>query len=148
MSDLELMQAALSQARLALEKGEVPVGAVIAREGKIIAAAHNEREPKKNALLHAETSAIGAACEALGGWRLPGCTLYVTLEPCPMCAGAVLAAQLPRVVVGASDEKAGAFGGLFDLRACKGLYRTTVSFGLCAEEAKRLLQDFFRTLRG
>lgn len=147
MTDTELMRAALSQARLALQKGEVPVGAVIAREGEIIAEAHNERETKKNALLHAEITAISRACETLGGWRLVGCTLYVTLEPCAMCAGAIVNAHLPSVVVGAADKKAGAFGGLFDLRAHKGLFCPQVSFGICEKEAQSLLRDFFKQLR-
>lgn len=147
MTQGDFMQAALEEARLAFEEGEVPVGAVIVRDSQIIARAHNTREQEKNALCHAEILAINAACKALGGWRLVGCTLYVTLEPCPMCAGAILNAQLREVVVGAGDEKMGAFGGLFDLRAQKGLFRTRVSFGCLAEECRNLLQSFFRRLR-
>ncbi|MBQ2252795.1 MAG: nucleoside deaminase [Clostridia bacterium] len=146
MTDLELMQVALEEARLAFEEGEVPVGAVIARDGEIVARAHNRREGEKNALCHAELLAIDAACRALGGWRLVGCTLYVTLEPCPMCAGAILNAQLKHVKVGAADEKMGAFGGCVDLRG-HGLFRSEVSFGLLEEESRSLLRDFFSSLR-
>ncbi|MBQ2730942.1 MAG: nucleoside deaminase [Clostridia bacterium] len=146
MTDLELMQVALDEARLAFEEGEVPVGAVIARDGEIVARAHNRREGEKNALCHAEILAIHAACRKLGGWRLVGCTLYVTLEPCPMCAGAILNAQVKQVKVGAADEKMGAFGGCVDLRS-RGLFRSEVTFGLLEEESKSLLRDFFSELR-
>ena len=146
MSELELMQVALEEAKLAFCEGEVPVGAVIARGGEIIARAHNAREQEKNALCHAEILAIHRACRALGGWRLVGCTLYVTLEPCPMCAGAILNAQLKEVRVGATDEKMGAFGSLFDVRG-RGLFRTNVTFGLLEEESRALMQSFFEKLR-
>lgn len=146
MTDLELMQVALAEARLAFEEGEVPVGAVIARDGEIVARAHNRREGEKNALCHAEILAINAACRKLGGWRLVGCTLYVTLEPCPMCAGAILNAQVKQVKVGAADEKMGAFGGCVDLRS-RGLFRSEVTFGLLEEESKSLMRDFFSSLR-
>lgn len=146
MSDLELMREALVEAQKAFDEGEVPVGAVIARDGQVISRAHNTRERDKNALCHAELSAIDAACRALGGWRLVGCTLYVTLEPCLMCAGAVLNAQVKNVVVGARDEKMGAFGGLLDVRD-RGLFRTQVTFGLLEEESRTLLQSFFQKLR-
>ena len=106
MTDFELMGAALDEARKAAALGEVPVGAVVARNGQIVAAAHNTRETEKNALHHAELLAIDAACKALGGWRLWECELFVTLEPCPMCAGAILNSRIRRVVYGAADAKA------------------------------------------
>ena len=147
MNDLELMALALKEAKKAYNLGEVPVGAVIAKDGEVVAKAHNLRETKKNALAHAETLAIDKACKALGGWRLCGCALYVTLEPCPMCAGAILNAQIKRVVIGAKDEKMGAFGGFLDLREKKGLFRTDVVFGVEEEKSRAILQEFFRTLR-
>ena len=110
MTDFELMGAALDEARKAAALGEVPVGAVVARNGQIVAAAHNTRETEKNALHHAELLAIDAACKALGGWRLWECELFVTLEPCPMCAGAILNSRIRRVVYGAADAKAGCCG--------------------------------------
>ncbi len=146
MTDERFMREALLEARAAFEEGEVPVGAVIVRDGEIIARAHNTRERDKNALCHAELLAIDRACCALGGWRLVGCRLYVTLEPCVMCAGAILNAQLKEVIVGARDEKMGAFGGLLDVRT-KGLFRTSVSFGYLEEECRELMQSFFRSLR-
>ncbi len=117
MTDYELMGVALEEARKAAAQGEVPVGAVIARDGEIIAAAHNTRETEKNALNHAELLAIDAACKALGGWRLWNCDLYVTLEPCPMCAGGIINSRIRRVVYGASDPKAGCSGSVTDLFA-------------------------------
>ena len=115
-------------------------------DGEIVARAHNRREGEKNALCHAEILAINAACRKIGGWRLVGCTLYVTLEPCPMCAGAILNAQVKQVKVGAADEKMGAFGGCVDLRS-RGLFRSEVTFGLLEEESKSLMRDFFSELR-
>ena len=114
MTDFELMGAALDEARKAAALGEVPVGAVVARNGQIVAAAHNTRETEKNALHHAELLAIDAACKALGGWRLWECELFVTLEPCPMCAGAILNSRIRRVVYGAADAKAGCCGSVTD----------------------------------
>ena len=110
MTDYELMGAALAEAEQAAALGEVPVGAVIAKDGEIIASAHNTRETEKNALHHAELLAIDAACKKLGGWRLWECELFVTLEPCPMCAGAILNSRIRRVVYGAADAKAGCCG--------------------------------------
>ena len=117
MTDFELMGAALDEARKAAALGEVPVGAVVARNGQIVAAAHNTRETEKNALHHAELLAIDAACKKLGGWRLWECELFVTLEPCPMCAGAILNSRVRRVVYGAADAKAGCCGSVTDLFA-------------------------------
>ena len=107
MTDFELMGAALEEARKAAALGEVPVGAVVAKDGEIISAAHNTRETEKNALHHAELLAIDAACKKLGGWRLWQCELFVTLEPCPMCSGAIINSRIKRVVYGAADVKAG-----------------------------------------
>ena len=107
MTDEELMRAALDEAKIAADLGEVPVGAVVAKDGEIVARAHNLRESGKNATYHAELMAIDAACKTLGGWRLWQCELFVTLEPCPMCSGAIINSRLKRVVYGASDPKAG-----------------------------------------
>ena len=119
MTDQELMGAALREARIAADLGEVPVGAVVARRGEIVAAAHNTRETQRNALHHAELLAIDAACKALGGWRLWECELFVTLEPCPMCAGAIVNSRIRRVVYGAPDPKAGCCGSVTDLFAVR-----------------------------
>ena len=117
MTDEELMRAALDEAKIAADLGEVPVGAVVAKDGEIVARAHNLRESGKNATYHAELIAIDAACKALGGWRLWQCELFVTLEPCPMCSGAIINSRLKRVVYGARDPKAGCCGSLTDLFA-------------------------------
>ncbi len=117
MTDEELMRAALDEAKIAADLGEVPVGAVVAKDGEIVARAHNLRESGKNATYHAELMAIDAACKALGGWRLWQCELFVTLEPCPMCSGAIINSRLKRVVYGARDPKAGCCGSLTDLFA-------------------------------
>ena len=147
MTDAELMRAALSLAAEAAADGEVPVGCVVAKDGEIVGRGRNRREADKTALAHAELEAIAEACRTLGGWRLWQCTLYVTLEPCPMCAGAILNAHLPRVVFGASDQKNGACGSLVDLLHLPGAFQPEVTGGLFAEEAASLLSGFFRTLR-
>ena len=147
MTDFELMGAALDEARKAAALGEVPVGAVVARNGQIVAAAHNTRETEKNALHHAELLAIDAACKALGGWRLWECELFVTLEPCPMCSGAIINSRLKRVVYGARDPKAGCCGSLTDLFALPFNHHPVIESGLLEEEAQALLQDFFAMLR-
>lgn len=147
MTDFELMGAALDEARKAAALGEVPVGAVVARNGQIVAAAHNTRETEKNALHHAELLAIDAACKALGGWRLWECELFVTLEPCPMCSGAIINSRLKRVVYGARDPKAGCCGSLTDLFALPFNHHPVMESGLLEEEAQALLQDFFAMLR-
>ena len=147
MTDTELMRAALEEAALAAAAGEVPVGAVIARDGKIIARAHNRRESGKNATYHAELLAIDAACRALGGWRLWQCELFVTLEPCPMCAGAIVNSRLRRVVYAAKDPKAGCCGSVTDLFALPFNHHPVVEQGLLAEDAQALLQGFFSALR-
>ncbi len=147
MTDLELMQLALEQARLAADIEEVPVGAVVALNGEPIAMAHNTRETKKNATHHAELLAISRACEKLGGWRLWQCELFVTLEPCPMCSGAIINSRLRRVVYGAADPKAGCCGGLTNLFALPFNHHPIIEKGLCEEEAAALMQQFFERLR-
>ena len=147
MTDQELMGAALREARIAADLGEVPVGAVVARRGEIVAAAHNTRETQRNALHHAELLAIDAACKALGGWRLWECELFVTLEPCPMCAGAIVNSRIRRVVYGAPDPKAGCCGSVTDLFALPFNHHPVVEQGLGAEEASALLGEFFARLR-
>ena len=147
MTDFDLMGAAREAARKAAALGEGPVGAVVARNGEIIAAAHNTRETEKNALHHAELLAIDAACKALGGWRLWECELFVTLEPCPMCAGAIINSRVRRVVYGATDAKAGCCGSVTDLFAMHFNHHPKVESGLRAEEAQALLQTFFQELR-
>ena len=147
MTDEELMRAALDEAKIAADLGEVPVGAVVAKDGEIVARAHNLRESGKNATYHAELLAIDAACKALGGWRLCGCTLYVTLEPCPMCAGAILNARIPRVYYGARDREMGACGGVLNLFMEDFPHPPALVGGVLAEDCRRVLTDFFRNLR-
>ena len=147
MTDFELMGAALDEARKAAALGEVPVGAVVARNGQIVAAAHNTRETEKNALHHAELLAIDAACKKLGGWRLWQCTLYVTLEPCPMCAGAIMNARIPRIVYGAKDTVNGCCGSAVDLFMLPCSQKPEIVSGVLEEEAAALLSGFFRRLR-
>lgn len=142
------MRQALAQARLAAEQDEVPVGAVIVHEGRVIAAAHNQREQLQDPTAHAEMIAITQASAAVGSWRLHDCLLYVTLEPCPMCAGAIVQARLPWVIYGAADPKAGAVDTLFQLLNDARLnHRTQSVRGVLAEEASALLSDFFRQQR-
>ncbi len=141
------MKAAIAQAKRAAAKGEVPVGAVIVRDGEIIARAYNTRETDKNALCHAEIKAIRKACKKLGGWRLTRCEMYVTLEPCPMCAGAIVNSRIVSVVYGASDKKAGAFGTLFDMNDFGLNHKPEIVGGVMEEECAALLSDFFASLR-
>jgi len=142
------MRRALALAREAAQAGEAPVGAVIVRRGEIVGEGRNRREQGKSALLHAEIEAIAAACAALGGWRLWECGLYVTLEPCPMCAGAIINARIPLVVYGARDPKAGCCGSVTDLFALPFNHRPRVVGGCLEEECSQVLTDFFRGLRG
>jgi tRNA(adenine34) deaminase len=142
------MQAALAEARAAFEAGEVPIGAVIVREDRLIAAAGNQRESLNDPTAHAEMIAITQAAQALGSWRLIDCTLYVTLEPCPMCAGAIVQARVPRVYYGATDPKAGACHTLFQLTSDVRLnHQAIVIGGLLKEECRALLQEFFAQQR-
>ena len=143
----EYMRQALGEARAAAAAGEVPVGCVIVRDGQIIARGRNRREEKQSALSHAEVEAIRAANEAVGSWRLEDCTLYVTLEPCPMCAGAILNARIPRVVYGAGDIKCGACGGVCSLFDMAFNHHPRVEKGIREEESSALLTDFFKNLR-
>ena len=147
MDDLQLMDEALALAREAAAEGEVPVGCVIARRGEIVGRGRNRRETGKSALGHAEIEAISEACKTLGGWRLWECTLYVTLEPCPMCAGAIVNARIPRVVYGASDAKCGACGSVCDLFSMDFNHHPQMTKGIREEEAAALLTEFFRNLR-
>ena len=147
MTDFELMGLALEEARKAAALGEVPVGAVVARRGEVVAAAHNTRETEKNALHHAELLAIDAACKKLGGWRLHRCDLYVTLEPCPMCAGALINSRMKTVYYGAPDPKAGSCGSLINLFALPYNHQPELVSGVLEQECADILRDFFRELR-
>ena len=141
------MKAALRLAEQSAAEGEVPVGAVIVKDGVIIAEGRNRRETGKNALYHAEIEAIDNACKALHGWRLWQCDLYVTLEPCPMCAGAILNARIPRVFYGAKDEKNGACGSVVNLPEMQFTHRPEVLGGILEEDCLNVLQKFFRWMR-
>lgn len=147
MDDLYYMGLALEEARKAAALGETPVGAVLVWEGEIAAKAHNRRELDKIATAHAELLAIEAACKALGGWRLHKGTLYVTLEPCPMCAGAIINARIRRLVYAAPDRKAGCCGSVTNLFALPFNHRPEVVGGVREAEAAELLTCFFRELR-
>ena len=147
MDDLKFMDEALALAREAAAEGEVPVGCVIVRNGEIVGRGRNRRETAKTALGHAEIEAIYDANRNLGGWRLWDCTLYVTLEPCPMCAGAIVNARIPRVVYGARDAKCGATGSVCDIFSMEFNHHPTVTRGIREEETAALLAEFFRNLR-
>lgn len=147
MDDKYFMQQALLLAEDAAADGEVPVGCVIVCKGRIVGRGRNRREMDKTALGHAEIEAIADACKTLGGWRLWECTMYVTLEPCPMCAGAIINARIPTVFVGAKDEKSGACGSVCDLFSMEFNHHPQVQFGLLEEESQALLTRFFRELR-
>jgi tRNA(adenine34) deaminase len=144
----EAMALAIEQARLAEGHGDVPIGAALLREGEPLAVAGNERELRRDPTAHAEILAIRAAAEALGGWRLPGTTLYVTLEPCAMCAGAIVLARIPTVVIGAPDPKAGAAGSVLDVLAEPALnHRPELIAGVREGECAALLREFFAARR-
>ncbi len=142
------MSDALELARKAAEAGEVPVGCVVVKDGVVIGRGLNGREGERSAIAHAEIAAIGEACRTLGSWRLNGCSLYVTLEPCPMCAGAVINARLDRVYFGARDEKAGACGGVLNLFEEGFGHRPQIYGGIMEEECSALLRSFCERLRG
>ncbi|TWT36845.1 tRNA-specific adenosine deaminase [Posidoniimonas corsicana] len=147
-TDEHYLREALRQAAEAAAAGEVPVGAIIIAEGRVLAAARNERESLRDPTAHAEMIAITQAAQALNAWRLEGCTLYVTLEPCPMCAGAIVQARIPRVVYGAADPKAGAVDSLYQILTDDRLnHRVEVSSGVLAAECGQVLTDFFRARR-
>ncbi len=142
------MGEALKQAKIAYEKDEVPVGAIIQKDGEIIARAHNLRETYQDATAHAELMAIRKACKVVGSWRLTGCSLYVTLEPCAMCAGAIVLSRLDKVVFGAHDPKSGACGSLLNIPEDERLnHRPEIISGVLAPECGEILKDFFRLKR-
>lgn len=147
MNDEIFMNEAIALAKEAAQDGEVPVGAVVVLDGKIVGRGRNRREKDKNALAHAEIEAINEACRTLGGWRLWQCDLYVTLEPCPMCTGAIINSRIKRLVYGASDAKAGSCGSVVDLFSLPYNHRPEVVAGLEREECAALLSDFFKSLR-
>jgi tRNA(adenine34) deaminase len=143
------MEVAIAEARKAEEHGDVPIGAAIFREGELLSRAGNERELRRDPTAHAEVLAIRAAAEVLGGWRLPGAMLCVTLEPCAMCAGAIVLARIPMVVYGAPDPKAGAAGGVLDILREPALnHRPEIVAGVREAECAALLRDFFANRRG
>jgi tRNA(adenine34) deaminase len=147
MHDEDLMREALDQAERASELDEVPVGAVIVRDGEIIARAHNLRETDRCATAHAELLAIEQACRAVGSWHLDDCTLYVTLEPCPMCAGAIVNSRMGRVVFGAKDAKAGAMGSVLNVNSYPLNHKPRIESGLLAGECADVLRTFFERKR-
>lgn len=141
------MQKALELAKISAAEGEVPVGAVIVKGDEIVGTGRNRREYGKNALYHAEIEAIDNACKALGGWRLWECDMYVTLEPCPMCAGAIINSRIKTVYYGASDLKAGSFGSVVDFNSLPYNHKPEVVSGVMEDEAKEILSSFFKALR-
>ncbi len=145
--DEKFMEEALILAKQASDCGEVPVGAVIVHKGEIVGRGRNRRELAKNALAHAEMEAINEACATLGGWRLPECTMYVTLEPCPMCAGGIVNARISRTVVALKDAKSGALGSVLDLNLYPLNHKTLTEYGICEERSRKLMQEFFVSLR-
>ena len=146
-NDIFYMNKSIELAKKAAELGEVPIGAVIVKDGKIVGEGYNLRESAKLSTAHAEIAAIEAACKSLGGWRLFGCTLYVTLEPCAMCAGAIVNSRIDRVVYGAPDIRFGACGSLFNLNSYPLNHAFKTDSGVCEDECKALLSDFFKNLR-
>ena len=145
--DKKFMQLAISEAKKAAAENEVPVGAVIVKDGVVLAAAHNMREQKQNALSHAEIEAINLACKNLGSWRLDGCEMYVTLEPCPMCTGAIINARIKTVIFGAFDKNAGCMDSVINLCDYPLGHKVEIYAGICEDECQKLLQDFFENLR-
>ena len=145
--DQQFMAEALKLAKESFDAGEVPVGCVIVKDGQIVGRGRNRREGDKSALAHAEIEAIAEACRNLGGWRLWQCTLYVTLEPCPMCAGAIVNARIPRVVYGASDRKCGAVRSVCSMFSMEFNHHPAVEYGILEAECAALLTEFFQKLR-
>jgi tRNA(adenine34) deaminase len=145
--DEQFMEEAILLAKEAAKLGEVPIGCVIVKDGAIVGRGYNRRETGKSALYHAELMAIDEACHTLGGWRLWQCSLYVTLEPCPMCAGAIINARIPQVFFGASDPKAGSVGSVVDLFSLPYNHRPQVTSGVLEAPCAQLLRNFFRELR-
>lgn len=147
MNEEFFMIEALKLAKLSFDENEVPVGAVIVKDGKIIGRGRNRREQLKNALSHAEIEAINDACKTLNSWRLENCDLYVTLEPCPMCAGAIINARINKVIYGVKDEKQGAVSSVISTFDLEFNHRPKVKFGVLEKECSDLLTSFFKTLR-
>jgi len=148
MDDIYFMQEAINEAKKARELMEVPIGAVIVKDNKIIGRGYNKKETQRDATLHAEIIAIKEACSNLGGWRLPNCTMYVTLEPCAMCAGALINARVDRLVIATKDEKTGACGTVMNIADNESLnHQIDVQFGVCEEDCKLMLKEFFKDLR-
>lgn len=147
MTDFDFMTLAIEQAKLAADELEVPVGAVIVRNGEVVSVGRNRKEYGKNALAHAEIEAIDLACKNLGGWRLWECEMYVTLEPCPMCTGAIINSRIRRLVYGASDKKAGSCGSVVNLFNFPYNHKPEVVSGFMAEECSAILSEFFADLR-
>lgn len=146
--DEKYMKSAIQQARKAYAVNEVPIGCVIVYQGKIIGRGYNRRMTDKTVLAHAEISAIKKACKVMGDWRLEECTLYVTLEPCPMCAGAIVQARIPRVVIGCMNPKAGCAGSVLDLLHQDGFnHQVETESGILEEECSRMMKQFFKELR-
>ncbi|NLH45163.1 MAG: tRNA adenosine(34) deaminase TadA [Acholeplasmataceae bacterium] len=148
LDDVTYMKMALSEAHKAAEIGEIPIGAVLVLDGEVIAKAHNMRETWQDATAHAETIVIREACKKLNRWRLTGATLYVTIEPCPMCAGAIVMSRISRLVYGSTDSKAGAAESLFNVVNNPALnHMTEVTAGVCSEECTQVMKDFFKKRR-
>ena len=148
MTDADFMREALVEAKKAYDLGEIPIGAVLVHDGEIISRHHNRREMDLDATAHAEMLVIREACDALERWRLTGCTLYVTIEPCPMCAGAIINSRIDRVVYGASDYKGGAVESLFNVLSHPGLnHEPEVMSGVLADECSQIMKDFFKMRR-
>lgn len=145
--DQKFMREALAEAHASTETGDVPVGCVIVKDGEIIARGRNTREAEMSSTGHAEVNAINAACRAVGHWRLSGCTMYVTLEPCVMCSGAIVSARIDRVVIGAKDPKAGALGSVLNLNSYPLNHKPQVEFGICGKECSAILTEFFSRRR-
>ena len=146
-SDEKFMRLALEQAHLAYKMGEVPVGAVVVRNGEVVGTGYNRRETDKNAVAHAELLAIDDACKRLGGWRLWECELYVTLEPCPMCAGAIINSRIKRLVYGASDKKAGSVESIVRMFDLPYNHKPPYTAGVLEEECSQILKSFFKEMR-
>ena len=147
MEHRDYMARALELGRQAMEEGEVPVGCVVVKDGVVVGEGRNRRETARTALGHAEIEAIHQACRTLGGWRLTGCTLYVTLEPCPMCVGAIVNARIPALYYGAKDDKAGCCGSVLNLFEERFNHHPRIYGGLMEAECTALLQSFFQNLR-
>lgn len=147
MNDEQFMREALLEAQKAYDIGEVPIGAVVVKDGEIVGRGHNLRESEKNALRHAELIAIDSACKKLGGWRLWQCDIYVTLEPCPMCTGAIINSRIKRVVFGAFDKKAGSCSSVINLFELPYNHKPNLVSGILEQECAEILSRFFRELR-